>query len=241
MIFMFLAGTSQVVFYYFFKANFMKVLKNEEFWFYLGITIIMGLIVSFILMFQLPFTHEESFRHGFFTVISILTTTGFFSTDYILWPLPVMMIIFLLFFAGASTGSTTGGIKMARHLIILKNIRSIFTKLNHPKALTGVRFNGKILSDKTNVTILSFIILYMFFFIIGTLILVISGSDIITATTAVAASIGNVGPGLGLVGPTENYAHFTDFIKVVLSLLMIIGRLEIITVFILFTRSFWKL
>ncbi len=241
MIFMFLAGTSQVVFYYLFKFNFKKIIQNEEFWFYSGVTITVGAVMALILIFQAPLTHEEAFRHGFFNTISILTTTGFFSADYIIWPLPAIMILFLLLFTGASTGSTTGGIKMARHLIVLKNIKSIFTKLNHPNALTSVWFNGKILPDKTNITILSFIILYMFFFLIGTTIMVATGSDIVSSTSAVAASIGNIGPGFGTVGPTDNYAHFNDLQKVVLSLLMIIGRLEIVTVFVLFTRSFWKL
>jgi trk system potassium uptake protein TrkH len=241
MIFMFLAGTSQVVFYYLFKFNFKKILQNEEFWFYSGVTLTVGTVMALILTFQAPLTYEEAFRHGFFNTISILTTTGFFSTDYIIWPLPAIMILFLLLFTGASTGSTTGGIKMARHLIVLKNIKSIFTKLNHPNALSSVWFNGKILSEKTNITIISFIVLYMFFFLVGTTIIVATGSDIVTSTSAVAASIGNIGPGFGSVGPTDNYAHFNDLQKVVLSLLMIIGRLEIITVFTLFTRSFWKL
>jgi trk system potassium uptake protein TrkH len=238
---MFLAGTSQVVFYYLFKFNFKKIVQNEEFWFYSGVTLTVGTVMALILTFQAPLTYEEAFRHGFFNTISILTTTGFFSTDYIIWPLPAIMILFLLLFTGASTGSTTGGIKMARHLIVLKNIKSIFTKLNHPNALSSVWFNGKILSEKTNITIISFIVLYMFFFLVGTTIIVATGSDIVTSTSAVAASIGNIGPGFGSVGPTDNYAHFNDLQKVVLSLLMIIGRLEIITVFTLFTRSFWKL
>lgn len=241
MIFMFLAGTSQVVFYYLFKFNFKKVIQNEEFWFYIGVTIAAGASVTAILLLQTTTDFEPAFRNGFFNVISILTTTGFFSTDYILWPVPALIIIFILLFAGASTGSTAGSIKMARHFIVLKNIKSVFTKLNHPNALTNVRFNGKIISDQTNIAIISFIVLYVFFFIIGTFILVISGTDIVSSASAVAASLGNIGPGLGTVGPIYSYGHFSDFIKVVLSMLMIIGRLEIITVFTLFTRSFWKL
>ena len=241
MIFMFLAGISQVVFYYFFKFNFKKVVQNEEFWFYSFITLLTGTVVFLILNLRTAFSIEEAFRHGFFNVISVLTTTGFYSTDYLLWPVPVLIIIYLLLFSGASTGSTTGGIKMARHLIVLKNIKNIFTKINHPSALSNVRFNGIILNDKTSISILSFIVLYMFFFIIGSILMVISGWDIITATSAAASCIGNIGPGMDLVGPTSNFSFFSKSDKIILSLLMIIGRLEILTVFTLFTKSFWKL
>jgi trk system potassium uptake protein TrkH len=144
-------------------------------------------------------------------------------------------------FAGASTGSTTGSIKMARHLIAIKNIRSVFIKLSHPNALTNIRFNGKLISEKTNISIVSFIVLYLFIFLIGTVLIVITGTDVITAASSVAASLGNVGPALGTLGPMSNYAHLPGASKLILSILMIIGRVEIITVFVLFTRSFWKL
>ncbi len=241
MLFMFLAGISQVVFYYFFKFNFKKIANNEEFWFYLLVTMGAGAVITSILLFQSDSSVEEAFRHGFFNVVSIMTTTGFFSTDYIVWPVPALIILFLLLFSGASTGSTTGSIKMARHLIVLKNIKNIFTKINHPNALTSARYNGVILSDKISISIFSFIVLYMFFFIIGSVLMVISGWDIITATSSVASCLGNVGPGLGLVEPTANYSPFSDLDKIIFSLLMIVGRLEVITVFTLFTKSFWKL
>lgn len=241
MIFMFLAGVSQVIYYYLIKFNFRKIRQNEEFWFYLVVTLIAGFAATFILFGNETDSFEASFREGFFNVISILTTTGFASADFLYWPIPGLLLIFLLFFSGASTGSTTGGPKMARHLIVLKNIRNVFVRLLHPSAVSSLKINGKILSYNGNITILSFIILYLFIFIVGTIFISATGSDLITAASSVAASLGNVGPGLGTVGPMSNYSHMPQISKLFLSFLMIIGRLEIIPIFALFTRSFWKL
>lgn len=240
MIFMFLAGVSQVVYYYLVKLNFRKVSHNEEFWFYIASVIIAGALATSILLVNSSYPLEESFRNGFFTVISIFTTTGFANVDYLLWPGPALILIFLLFFTGASTGSTTGGIKIARHLIVIKNIRSAFIKLSHPNVVSGIKFNGKLISEKINISILSFIILYLFIFVAGTLLVVLTGPDVLTSASAVAASLGNIGPGLGSVGPMHNYVHLPYVTKLILSLLMIVGRIEIMTVFVLFTRTFWK-
>jgi trk system potassium uptake protein TrkH len=146
-----------------------------------------------------------------------------------------------MMFSGGSTGSTSGGIKMARHLMVLKNIKRVFVRLNHPKALAPLKLNGKIVSESTNNSIMSFVILYLFLFIIGTTIIVIAGSDPVTSASSVATCMAGIGPGLGTVGPMSNYSGLPEISKIVLSLLMIIGRLEIITVFVLFSKSFWKL
>ena len=147
----------------------------------------------------------------------------------------------MLLFAGASTGSTSGNIKMIRHLIVIKNIKSAFVRLLHPNVINQVRINGKPLPEKSNITVMSFITLYIFIFIIGTIVVVSTGVDIVTGASAVATSLGNVGPGLGHIGPMDNFAQFTDFNKFVFSILMIVGRLEIFTIYALFTRSFWRL
>lgn len=241
MIFMFLAGISQVIYYYLVKFNFKKVKQNEELWFYIVVAVIAGSIATITLQVNSTRTFEESFREGFFQIISILTCTGFVSADYILWPLSSVLLIFLIMFAGGSTGSTSGGIKMARHLIVLKNIKNVFIRLNHPKSISPVRLNGRIIPENTNISILSFVVLYLFIFLIGSLMVVLTGVDPVTASGSVATCMAGIGPGLGSVGPLSNFAHLPEITKVILSSLMIIGRLEIITVFTIFTRTFWKL
>jgi trk system potassium uptake protein TrkH len=241
MMFMFLAGTSQVIYYYLIKFNFKKVKQNEELWFYISVVLIAGAIATIILHVNSARTFEESFRDGFFQIISIITCTGFTSTDYLVWPGAALLLIFLLMFSGASTGSTGGGIRMARHLIVIKNIKNVFIKLNHPKSIALIKLNGKSVAENTNISILSFVVLYLFLFVLGTIIIVITGVDPVTASSSAATCMAGIGPGLGAVGPESNFANMPEVSKVVLSLLMIIGRLEIITVFTIFTRTFWKL
>jgi len=241
MIFMFLAGTSQVVYYYLVKLNFRKVKYNEEFWFYLLTVIFAGTLAVSILLINTTKPLEQAFREGFFQIISIITCTGFASADFILWPATGLTLIFLLMFSGGSTGSTSGGIKMARHLIVIKNIKSLFVRLIHPKTISVIKLNGKMLDEKTNTSIISFIMLYIFIFFIGTVILTANGLDPVTSASSVATCMAGIGPGLGTVGPMSNYSDIPEISKVVLSMLMIIGRLEIVTVFVLFGRSFWRL
>jgi trk system potassium uptake protein TrkH len=241
MIFMFLAGISQVVYYYFLKRNFKKIKQNEELWLYIIVVVIAGALATSILLAQSSRAPEVAFRHGFFNIISIITTTGFANDNYILWPIPGLMIIFLLFFSGASTGSTTGSIKIGRHLVVIKAIKGAFVKLMHPSAFLNIKYGSKLIPEKTIVSIISFVVLYLFIFLTGSVLVVLSGSDAITASSAVAASLGNIGPGLGAVGPLSHYASLPGITKLILSICMILGRVEIITILSLFTRSFWKL
>jgi trk system potassium uptake protein TrkH len=240
MIFMFFAGTSQLVYYYLFKFNFNKVRQNEELWFYISVVLIAGSLATSLLLFNSSRTFEASFREGFFHVISIITCTGFASADYLFWPITGLLLLFVLMFAGGSTGSTSGGIKMARHLVILKNIKTVFVKLNHPKAISLIKLNGRVVSENTNISIISFVALYLFIFIVGTVFVAATGVDNITAASSVATCMAGIGPGMGTVGPMSNFAHLPEASKVALSVLMILGRLEIITVFTLFTRTYWK-
>ncbi len=240
-LFMFLSGISFVIYYFIVKLNHRKVKQNDELWFYLGTTLFFGTLATCVLLANTTKSFEPAFREGFFQVVSILTTTGFVSTDYLYWPSAGLVIIFVLMFAGASTGSTTGSIKMVRHLIVLKNIRNAITKLIHPNVINQIKLNNKPLSDKANISAISFVILYLFIFLVATVVIVIIGTDPVTAASAVATSLGNTGPGLGSIGPMSNYSQFPDISKLIFSFLMIIGRLEIYTIFILFTKSFWKL
>ena len=237
---MYLSGVSFVLYYYLVKRHFNKVRQNEELWFYTGVVLASGLLAAIILITQADKPVELAFREGFFQVTSIITTTGFATTDYLLWPPAGLILIFVLLFTGASTGSTTGGIKMARHLLTIKNIRNVFIKLVHPNAITQVKLNRKPVSDRTNISVISFILLYIFIFLVGTVIIVLLGIDPVTSASAVAATLGNVGPGLGLIGPMYNFSAMPELSKAIFSLLMIIGRLEITTLFIIFSRSFWK-
>jgi len=241
MLFMFLAGTSQVIYYYLVKSNFRKVKHNEEFWFYLAIVIFAGAMATSILLVNTTRDPEEAFREGYFQVISIITCTGFANDDFILWPQAGMILIFLLLFSGGSTGSTSGGIKMARHLVVLKNIKIVFVRLVHPRTFPALKLNGRLIDEKTNTSIISFILLYIFIFMAGTLIIALNGADPLTSASSVATCLAGVGPGLGTIGPMSNYSELPSASKIALSLIMIIGRLEIVTVFILLGKSFWKL
>jgi len=241
MLFMFMAGTSQVIYYYIVKFNFKKVKQNEELWFYVIVVLVTGAIATIVLLVNSTRSFEESFREGFFQIISIITCTGYASSNYLTWPLAGILLMFLVMFTGGSTGSTSGGIKIGRHLIVLKNIKNVFVKLNHPNSISFIKLNGKSVGENTNISILSFVVLYLFLFVLGTIIVVITGVDPVSAASSVATCMAGIGPGLGTVGPMSNFAGFPEITKVVLSLLMIVGRLEIITVFTIFTRTFWKL
>ena len=240
-LFMMLAGVSYVVYYHIIKLQFSKVRRNEELWFYLGVILVTGIITTLILTIQSNESIEAAIRNGFFQVISIITTTGFITSDYLKWPAAGIILMFILLFAGASTGSSTGSIKMGRHLLIIKNIANTFRKLTHSSVVTHVRLNGKPVSDEASNSVLSFMVLYLFIFLIGTVIIVLTGLDPVTAASGVATSLGNVGPGLGSIGPVYNYSHLPEITKLIFSLLMIIGRLEIITVIALFSKSFWRI
>jgi len=238
-IFMLLAGTNFVVHYYIFKRDFMKVKQNEELWFYLIVVFSIVAIVTASLYFNMHEPLEKSFRDAFFQVVSIITCTGFASADYLQWPVFAWAIIFFCMFLGGSTGSTAGGIKMARHLVLLKNIQRILRHSVSRNAIIPLKINGNTISDETNSSILTFISIYFLIFLIATTSLVMMGIDGKTSSSAVATCMAGIGPGIGTVGPVSNFAHLPIAGKLILSFMMLVGRLEIYTVILLFSRRFW--
>ena len=238
--FMILAGTNFVIHYYLLKGKLQKIRQNEELRAYLGVILFVGLLISTILFLTSPRSLEYSFREGYFQVVSIITCTGFATSDYLEWPQYAWMILFLAMFLGGSTGSTAGGIKIARHVVVYKNISRAFRQLKFPHGIFNIHLNHHPVTDEKNSTILGFIFLYMMVFAAGTLAMVLTGLDVPSASGSVATCMAGIGPGIGTVGPVSNFAHLTAAGKFILSFLMIVGRLEIYTVVILFSRSFWR-
>lgn len=239
-IFMVLAGTNFVIHYYLVKREFSKIKQNEELRFYLCVILVSGLIVTGILYFKTERTFEPAFRESFFQVVSIITCTGFATTDYLLWPTVGWVIIFALMFFGGSTGSTAGGIKMARHLVALKNVQLAFRKMLTPNAVLSLKVNNRPVNHEDNNSIMTFILWYLMLFLAGSMLLTLLGSDMATASSSVATAMGGIGPGLGTVGPVSNFAHLSEASKIALSALMLLGRLEIYTIVMLFTPWFWE-
>ena len=182
----------------------------------------------------------DATRDALFQVVSISTTTGFVSSDYLLWPTYLWVLIFILMFTGGSAGSTGGGIKQIRILILIKTIALEFKYLIHPRAVIPVKYNGKNVSDDITHKILGFFLLYMMIFVFSTFVMSLFSLDFATSIGTVIASLGNIGPGIGDVGPVENYAAIPTLGKWFLSFLMLIGRLELFTVLILFYPPFWR-
>ncbi|MEE4196924.1 MAG: potassium transporter TrkG [Bacteroidales bacterium] len=239
-IFMFLAGTNFTLSYYALHFKFRKVLRNEEFRYYVGFILFYTVSIAGVLLYFHDFSLEQSFRDSLFQVVSIITTTGYATADYLLWMPFITVMIFSLMFFGGSAGSTGGSIKIMRVTLLLKNSYQELKRIIHPNAIIPVRMNKKAVPQQIVTNILAFVVIYMLITIIGTIIISSLGYDLDTSVGAVAATIGNIGPGIGMVGPVENYAHFPDFGKWFLSFLMLIGRLELFTVLILFSPAFWK-
>ncbi len=240
MAFMLLAGMNFVIYYFMIKREFKRIRKNEEVRMYLGVLFVTGAILTMALYFGMGKPLELSFREAYFQIISIITCTGFATADYLLWPHFAIIIIFISMFFGGSTGSTAGGIKMVRHLILFKNIRRRFRQTLHPQAVMPIRINHIPLSPESNQSVLTFITIYILAFLFGSFLMTMTGVDIPTATSSVATCMAGIGPGIGSVGPVNNFAFLTDAAKLTLVFFMLLGRLEIYTILILFTRNFWK-
>lgn len=239
-VFMLLGATNFIVHYYLTHSHLDKVRNNDELWFFLKVVMVSTLFITLFLVLKTDRDLEKSFRDAFFQVSSIISTTGFASDDYLLWPPAASVVIFILLFTGGSTGSTTGGIKMARHLLAGRSIRYYFRSQLHPNAIYSLKLNNKKLSPSESNSVTAFIYSYLTIFVIGSIALVLIGSDLLTATSSVATTLGAIGPGFGTVGPVANFAHLPDASKVILSLCMLLGRLELYSILLIVTPGFWK-
>ncbi|MGB2685335.1 MAG: potassium transporter TrkG [Olleya sp.] len=250
--FMFLAGSNFVLSYFAFKGKVQKVIHDEEFKLYFKFVAIFTVIAALIIYFRADLTissidhpmvwgkAESAFRHALFQVLSVITTTGFVTADYTLWTPFLVVFFFGLMFLGGSAGSTAGGVKVVRHLVLIKNGFLEFKRTLHPNAILPVRYNKRAISGDIVFNILGFFILYMIAFIIGALGFSMMGINFESSIGIAASSLGNVGPALGQFGPVNNYAALPAVGKWWCSFLMLIGRLELFTVLILLTPFFWR-
>ena len=238
--FMFLAGTSFTVLYFGLHGRIKKAFDNQEFRFYVWLCAVVTLFSALIIVSNGDESFSIAIRESLFQVVSVITTTGFVTKDYTTWTPFLTMIFFFLMFFGASAGSTAGGIKIVRHLILVKNTILEMKRQLHPSAVLSVRLNGKSISEQITFQILAFVMVYLTIFVIGALGMTFLGVDFLTAIGASATCLGNIVPGLGAVGPVENFSQMPMAGKWLLSFLMLVGRLELFTVLILFTPYFWR-
>ena len=238
-IFMILFGVNFNVYYMLFFVHFLQGLKNEEMRWYLGIIAVSTAIVTLNIshLYDSPLT---ALRYAAFQVSTIITTTGYATTDFALWPVLSHVVLLLLMIAGACAGSTGGGIKTSRIIISVKSAWQELRHLIHPRTVTRVRLDGRPVEEETRSTVGSFLTLYALIVAFSVLLLSVEGYDFNTTLSAVLACFNNVGPGIGLVGPMGNYGFFTPFSKLLLSFDMLLGRLEIFPMLVLFSPSVWR-
>lgn len=239
-VFMFLAGTNFTLSYFALKGKLLVAFKDEEFKYYGFFTLGFTALIFIGLLFTTQLGVEQAFRDALFQVLTIITTTGYATANYLTWSPVLTTIIFGLFFFGGSAGSTGGGIKIMRIVVLLKNSYHEFKRLVHPHAIVPVKFNNHSVDSKIVTNVLAFFIIYLIIFATSTVIFTLIEPNMETAMGAVATSLGNIGPGLGSVGPAENFAHIKPVGKWFLSFLMLLGRLELFTVLVLFSPVFWK-
>lgn len=239
-VFMFLAGTNFTLSYFGLHLRFSKVFKNEEFKFYVGFILFFTILVALGLYLSTPKGVESSIRDALFQVVSIITTTGFATDDYLKWIPGITMLIVVLMFFGGSAGSTGGGPKIMRIVILIKNSTQELKRLIHPNAVIPVRLNKTAVSNEVVTNVLAFLAFYAIIAMSSIVIMSAFGYDFDTSVGAVLATLGNIGPGIGDVGPAMNFHEILPAGKWFLSFLMLVGRLELFTVIVLFSPVFWK-
>ncbi|MBR2615337.1 MAG: TrkH family potassium uptake protein [Clostridia bacterium] len=225
-LFMFLCGINFNLFYLMLIRRFRSALSSSELWVYFGITIVAAGAICLNIA-PLYASVSEALRHSIFQVVSISTTTGFSSVDFNLWPAFSKTVLLLLTFIGACAGSTAGGIKISRIILFFKSCQAEFRHLLHPRSINPLRVDGKSVDKETRKGVVIYFTIYMFCFAAIFLLISLNGFDLETNLSAVAACFNNVGPGLNLVGPMGSFAMYSPFSKLLLSLAMLLGRLEI--------------
>ena len=241
-LFMLIAGTNFNLFFPAIRGHFRKVFRDEELKFYLASVAVAIALVVISLMTEGDY--KDLFRaltDAAFQVVTIVTTTGFATANYVKWPAFAQMILVILMLTGASSSSTSGGIKEIRVLIFFKMIRYEINRVLHGNIINDIRYNGKKMMPETLTYILTFLTTYIITLLIGTFLISVTGDgNMISNFTATLTCISNVGPGLDMVGPECNFHFYSGFGKLVLSFVMIAGRLELSTFLIIFTRHFWQ-
>ena len=238
-IFMLLFGVNFSCYYLILLRQFKSVFKDEELRLYIGI--VAGSVILIMLNLWGTFADaEQTFRHALFQVSTIITTTGYATVDFDLWPTFSKMILMALMIVGACAGSTGGGIKVARVLLLLKSLRRNIHKVMRPKSVRVVRSNGSVVDEQIVDNTNAYLAAYIVIMVVSVILISLDGFSPTTSISAVFACFNNIGPGLEAVGPSCNYSGFSIFSKLVLSMDMLAGRLEIFPILVLFSRSTWK-
>jgi trk system potassium uptake protein TrkH len=239
-LFMFISGTNMALIYFGLKGNFRKITGNNEFIFYTVICLVFVLAGFFILHFNSGLPPGKSILNSSFHIISIITTTGYYTENYNLWGNAMIIILFILMFSGGTAGSTSGSIKIVRLLLLTKNNRQELKRIIHPSGFLPVRLDRHIIPQSTVYNVLVFITLYFFIICLGTFLISLMGYDMVTSFSSSASMLGNIGPGIGTFGPFTNYSAVPMTGKWLMSFMMLLGRLELFTVMLLFTRNFYR-
>ncbi len=238
--FLFLSGFNYNFYFYFKSGHWKDAFKIEEVRLYAGIFIFILLVIAGALIFISGMDTESAFRHSFFQVGSIMTTAGFSSADFDMWPAICRELLILLMFIGGCAGSTCGGIKVSRLLLYIKMIKREVSGLCHPKSVSVIKMDGKKVDGAILKSAMVFLSAYAVIFVVSILLISLDGFDFTTDFTAVASALGNIGPGFSGVGPTKNFTAFSDFSKYVLMFDMLAGRLELFPMLVLLTPATWK-
>jgi trk system potassium uptake protein TrkH len=238
--FMLVAGINFSLHYQMLRGKLLAFWRDSECRFFLGAVILLVIVVSLNIYGSVYETIGQALRYGAFQVVSIITTTGYATADYERWPAMAQLILLLCMFLGASAGSTGGGVKCLRAMLCFKFCYKELFTLVHPHAVSHVKIGGKTVPEDVMRSVMGFLALYVAVFALSTVLLAALDVDFTTSFAAVAATLGNIGPGLGTVGPVENYAHLPLLGKWLLIWCMLLGRLEIFTVIIFIVPEFWR-